>query len=119
MIADFGLADFYSPKGDYMFKRCGTPGYVAPELLQDKIYDYKVDIFSAGVLMFIMLTGSSPFKAKSYDEIVMKNYHCEIEFQLLNHHPISQEAMNLLKLLLESNPEHRISAEMALQHVWF
>lgn len=59
-----------------MFKRCGTPGYVAPELLQDKIYDYKVDIFSAGVLMFIMLTGASPFKAKSYDEIVMKNYHC-------------------------------------------
>lgn len=76
VIADFGLADFYNQKGDYMFKRCGTPGYVAPELLQDKIYDYKVDIFSAGVLMFIMLTGASPFKAKSYDEIVMKNYHC-------------------------------------------
>lgn len=66
-----------------MFKRCGTPGYVAPELLQDKIYDFKVDIFSAGVLMFIMLTGQSPFKAKSYDEIVMKNYHCEIEYALL------------------------------------
>ena len=57
-----------------MFKRCGTPGYVAPELLQDKIYDYKVDIFSAGVLMFILLSGSSPFRANSYDEIVMKNY---------------------------------------------
>ena len=37
-----------------MFKRCGTPGFVAPELLQDKIYDYKIDIFSVGVLMFIM-----------------------------------------------------------------
>lgn len=33
VIADFGLADFYNIKGDYMFKRCGTPGYVAPELL--------------------------------------------------------------------------------------
>ena len=32
-IADFGLADYYNPKGDYMFKRCGTPGYVAPEVL--------------------------------------------------------------------------------------
>ena len=53
-IADFGLADYYDPKGNYMFKRCGTPGYVAPELLQDKIYDFKIDIFSAGVLMFIM-----------------------------------------------------------------
>lgn len=54
VIADFGLADYYDPKGDYMFKRCGTPGYVAPELLQDKIYDYKIDIFSLGVLMFIL-----------------------------------------------------------------
>jgi calcium/calmodulin-dependent protein kinase I len=53
-IADFGLADYFNPKGDYMFKRCGTPGYVAPEVLQDKIYDYKVDLFSAGTLMFIM-----------------------------------------------------------------
>lgn len=84
VIADFGLADFYNIDGDYMFKRCGTPGYVAPELLQDKIYDYKIDIFSAGILMFIMLTGHSPFKAKSYDEIVMKNYHCQIEFNLIN-----------------------------------
>ena len=33
VIADFGLADYYDPLGDYMFKRCGTPGYVAPELL--------------------------------------------------------------------------------------
>ncbi len=33
VIADFGLADYYNIKGDYMFKRCGTPGYVAPELL--------------------------------------------------------------------------------------
>jgi calcium/calmodulin-dependent protein kinase I len=53
-IADFGLADYYSAKGDYMFKRCGSPGYVAPELLQDKLYDFKIDIFSAGILMFIM-----------------------------------------------------------------
>jgi calcium/calmodulin-dependent protein kinase I len=34
-LADFGLADYYSPEGKYMFKRCGTPGYVAPEVLQD------------------------------------------------------------------------------------
>ena len=53
-IADFGLADYFNSKGEYMFKRCGTPGYVAPEVLQDKIYDYKVDLFSAGILMFIM-----------------------------------------------------------------
>ena len=56
-LADFGLADYYNAEGDYIFKRCGTPGYVAPELLQDKIYDTKIDIFSAGTLMFLMLAG--------------------------------------------------------------
>ncbi|CAK68270.1 unnamed protein product (macronuclear) [Paramecium tetraurelia] len=119
VIADFGLADFYNPEGDYMFKRCGTPGYVAPELLQDEIYDFKIDIFSAGVLMFIMLTGQSPFKAKSYDEIVMKNYHCQIEFNLINNQPLSEEAVHLLKSLLEKNPDLRISSELALQYPWF
>ncbi|CAK68583.1 unnamed protein product (macronuclear) [Paramecium tetraurelia] len=119
VIADFGLADFYNQEGDYMFKRCGTPGYVAPELLQDKIYDYKIDIFSAGVLMFIMLTGQSPFKAQSYDEIVMKNYHCQIEFSLIKNQPLSEEAVHLLTSLLEKNPDLRISSELALQHPWF
>lgn len=49
----------------------------------------------------------------------MKNYHCEIEYSLLNLHPLSEGAMQLLNLMLDSNPEHRISAEIALQHTWF
>ncbi|CAD8126270.1 unnamed protein product [Paramecium sonneborni] len=119
VIADFGLADYYNSDGEYMFKRCGTPGYVAPELLQDKIYDYKIDMFSAGVLMFIMLSGQSPFKARSYDEIVMKNYHCQIEFNLIKNQALSEEAVHLLTSLLEKNPDLRISSELAIQHPWF
>ena len=53
-IADFGLADYHNSKGEYQFTRCGTPGYVAPEVLDDQIYDFKIDVFSAGVLMFNM-----------------------------------------------------------------
>lgn len=83
-LADFGLADFYDPKGQYMFTRCGTPGYVAPEVLADKPYDYKVDVFSVGVIMFILLTGVSPFKGKSYNEIVEKNYNCDIDYSTFN-----------------------------------
>ena len=53
-IADFGLADFYREDCQYQFVRCGTPGYVAPEVLQDIPYDYKIDVFSAGAIMFMM-----------------------------------------------------------------
>ena len=53
VLADFGLAEFANKK-DKIFKRCGTPGYVAPEILNDKPYDTKSDIFAAGVLLYIM-----------------------------------------------------------------
>jgi len=101
VIADFGLSDIYNPQGKYMFTRCGTPGYVAPEVLADKIYDFKVDVFSAGVIMFIVLTGSSPFKAKNYDEIVMKNYNCTIDFKTKDmDKKLSADCYELIQLML-------------------
>ena len=56
-LADFGLSEYYDPECNYMFKNCGTLGYAAPEILNDKLYDFKVDNFSAGVIMFYILTG--------------------------------------------------------------
>ncbi len=52
-IADFGLSQFLNST-DYLFTRCGTPGYVAPEILADEKYDEKVDVFSAGVILYIL-----------------------------------------------------------------
>ena len=52
-IADFGLAAFVN-SNEFLFKRCGTPGYVAPEVLEDLKYDQKVDVFSAGVILYIL-----------------------------------------------------------------
>lgn len=51
-IADFGLAEYFNEECDYVFKRCGTPGYVAPEILYDWKYDYKIDVFSSGVILY-------------------------------------------------------------------
>ena len=59
-IADFGLATVF--KGEKLTLRCGSPGYVAPEVLQDKGYDCSSDMFSAGVIFYILLTGRALFR---------------------------------------------------------
>ena len=64
-IVDFGLASFTNVD-EFIYSRCGTPGYVAPEIINyssdsKSKYDSKCDVFSAGILFYILLTGSSPF----------------------------------------------------------
>ena len=63
VIADFGLATFLERKP--IFRKCGTPGYVAPEILNcssgDQLYNEKCDIFSAGVIFYLLITGKSIF----------------------------------------------------------
>ncbi|CAD8058324.1 unnamed protein product [Paramecium sonneborni] len=118
VITDFGLADYYSNQGNYLFSRCGTPGYVAPEVLHDELYDFKIDVFSVGCLMYILLAGKSPFKGQKYDDIVMKNYHCQVDYKNIENQ-ISSEGLALLKQLLHPNPKIRPVSRIALKNVWF
>ncbi|CAD8058140.1 unnamed protein product [Paramecium sonneborni] len=115
-IGDFGLADYYSQSGQYLFTRCGTPGYVAPELLQDKVYDFKIDIYSIGILMFILIAGKSPFDGNDYDDVVMRNYYAKVKFDECK---LSVIGMDLLQGLMNKNPIKRLTAEEALNHPWF
>lgn len=98
-----------------LYKKCGTPGYVAPEILKDQKYDTKVDIFSAGIIFYILLTGCSPFYGADYDSILQKNKECKINFNLSDYKVnVSKEAIELLKSMLEINPIKRCSATEAL-----
>jgi len=118
-IADFGLATFINPNHEYLFKRCGTPGYVAPEVLADQKYDQKVDVFSCGVILYILLTGGSPFYGKSYNEILWKNKVGDVSFDFRElGHKISESAIDLMKKMLAKVPEQRITAKQALSHEW-
>ncbi len=84
-LVDFGLATEYDIP-EYLFKRCGTPGFVAPEVInapskQNIHYTPKCDVFSAGIIFYILLTERSPFDGKSFKEILNKNKKCKIDFK--------------------------------------
>lgn len=57
------MAEFWNEEGKYNYCRCGTPGFVAPELLQDKKYNLSIDVYSLGVLIYLMLTKRLPFQS--------------------------------------------------------
>lgn len=97
-----------------MYEQCGTPAYIAPEILRNKGYTPSVDLWSAGVVLFAMLYGSVPFKGQSMQEL-----H---EMILAGHYilkeDISTDAINLLRGLLEIDPRKRLSIKQIYQHPW-
>ena len=76
-IADFGLATIIKDPSKKLYLRCGSPGYVAPELLREYGYDCQSDMFSVGVIFYIILTGRPLFKGNTPEEILDKNMKCE------------------------------------------
>lgn len=116
-LADFGLSKIYSE--EIMSTACGTPGYVAPEVLQCDGYGQEVDLWSAGVIMYILLCGYPPFyntnDARLFDSIMAGEY----EFHRPYWDRISEQAKNLIRKLLVVDYEKRITAEKALEDEWF
>jgi serine/threonine protein kinase len=98
-----------------MFEQCGTPAYIAPEILKNKGYEgFSVDIWSCGVVLYAMLSGTVPFKGNNLNELhdlIMKG-----KFNNIN--DISNDAKHLIKNLLEIEPKKRISIQNILNHPW-
>ena len=111
-LADFGLA-CYSDKS--LKLKSGSPGYMAPEILRGGSYSTKVDIFSAGVIIYILFTSCSPFLAVTQAKIIEKNMKCEIDFEnrCLKH--VKNETMSLLRSILCSDPTMRPAAKQVLK----
>lgn len=117
-LADFGLARVYT-KATMMKTACGTPGYVAPEVLANKGYgDGAVDMWSAGVILYILLCGFPPFYEEElpalFDQILKGRY----DFPSPWWDTISEEAKQLVKRMLTVDPKSRITATDAMKHVW-
>ena len=74
-IADFGLAAF-TPQDEMITHRCGSPGYVAPEVLKGRDYNYKADVFGAGSVFFNLLSRRYLFSGATADEVLRRNARC-------------------------------------------
>lgn len=118
-IADFGLACILSEEEKKLYLRCGSPGYVSPELLNDKGYDCQADVFSAGVIMYVMLTGRPLFRGDNINEILERNRNCSLQFTSVSWDCLSPEAKDLVQKLLIADPDKRMTPTEALAHPWF
>lgn len=98
---------------------CGSPGYVAPEVLQKVGYGLKADIFSCGVIMYTLLTGISPFVAPTIKEVIEKNKIGEVDYPKELWSPVSPEALDLVEHMLMIDQYKRYDAKQCLKHVWF
>jgi len=116
-LIDFGLS--VKSNNIELFKRSGTPGYVAPEVLLAESYDMLVDIFSAGVILFTMLSGRSPFVGPDRATVLKLNKRCEYTFKPKHWDNKSSNAKDIVRRMMEGNVEKRLTAKEALNHRWF
>jgi len=118
-IADFGLSKIVGTSSmARMMTACGTPSYVAPEVLLTIGYDKEVDLWSIGVITYILLCGFPPFYNetlhKLFEEIMQAQYDFPEEYWA----HISDEAKDFVSKLLVANPMKRMTASQALKHPW-
>lgn len=117
-LADFGSAASFSD-GRYMQGVVGTPYYVAPEVLRGEEYGEKVDVWSAGVVMYVMLAGGvPPFGGESAQEVFESVLRGSLRFPTRLFAGVSPLAKDLMRRMICRESFRRFSAEQVLRHPW-
>jgi polo-like kinase 1 len=113
-ICDFGLSTKIKNEGDSKKTICGTPNYIAPEILEEQGHSYEVDIWSIGVIMYALLFGKPPFEdntvEQTYENIKNNRYIFPPNI------PVSLDAKDLINRILVMDPVKRLSLEEILEH---
>mmetsp|Transcript_19920 Transcript_19920/g.28025 ORF Transcript_19920/g.28025 Transcript_19920/m.28025 type:complete len:333 (-) Transcript_19920:202-1200(-) len=118
-ITDFGLAKLKSPKSDNMMETaCGTPGYVAPEVLKKQKYNNAVDVWSLGVILYILLCGFPPFYHDKTQKLYQQIKQGKYDFPDPYWQDITDSAKDLIKKMLTVDPDKRITIQQIMDHPW-
>ncbi|XP_037891931.1 serine/threonine-protein kinase polo-like [Glossina fuscipes] len=109
-IGDFGLATRIEYEGERKKTLCGTPNYIAPEILTKKGHSYEVDIWSIGCIMYTLLVGQRPFETKTLRDTCSKIKKCD--YQVPSY--LCKSAADMVVSMLRSNPSHRPTIDQLL-----
>jgi len=113
---DFGLSLFFRPN-DKFKETCGSAFYIAPEVLKGS-YSKEADIFSAGVILYILLSGVPPFYGETEQQIFDEILKGKIDLERDPWPRISDDAKDCVKQMLQPDPAKRATADQILQHRW-
>ncbi|KAL6583919.1 Calcium-dependent protein kinase 10 [Orobanche minor] len=113
---DFGLSVFFKP-GERFSEIVGSPYYMAPEVLK-RNYGPEVDIWSAGVIIYILLCGVPPFWAETEQGVALAILRGVIDFKREPWPQVSESAKSLVRQMLEPDPQKRLTAQQVLDHPW-
>jgi 5'-AMP-activated protein kinase catalytic alpha subunit len=114
-IVDFGLSNTYNP-AEMLQTACGSPCYAAPEMIAgNKYHGLKVDLWSCGVILFAMISGFLPFEDPVTANLYKKILTCEYSVPGW----VSENAQNMLRNILDTNPDTRATIQRIRSHSWF
>jgi len=116
-ISDFGLSNLQPKTGDaQLHTMCGTPEYVAPEVLKDQGYDgFMADAWSCGVILYVMLAGALPFRDTESSTVFQKIKYAQYDMKSF----FPPGAQDLIRHLLVPDPAKRFTLEQIAEHEWF
>ncbi|CAD8057480.1 unnamed protein product [Paramecium primaurelia] len=118
-ICDFGVSRQII-KGQKILEQCGTPAYLAPEIIFSKVgYEgFASDIWSTGVLLYILLVGKVPFKGNNMNELNHNIQNGQLNFIEMKKQNLSNDSVDLIKSMLNVNPKLRITLTEIMNHQW-
>jgi len=117
MLSDFGLSKIIN-QTTMMETACGTPYYVAPEVLSAQGYDKEVDLWSVGVITYLLLCGFPPFYGETLPEVFEQIMKADYDFPDPYWTDISKDAKDFIAKLLVVDSKKRLTAKQAMQHPW-